>query len=212
MRRDFSAISDLVRARGGNRGHPPTRHVDRRGRDPDRFARRTGSGGHRVREDRVREGRLRSGRRLVREDFDGDGYPDLAVGVPGEAIGSKAKAGAVVLLKGDKDGLTGKGARAFHQDTADVPGAAEPGDVFGGSVRLLDVTRDGRADLVAGAPGEDLGAVRNGGAVWLLRGAAAGLTASRSSAQNPTDIGAPAAKALFGLNPSGHNGSGTVIP
>ncbi|QES32743.1 hypothetical protein DEJ48_04415 [Streptomyces venezuelae] len=152
------------------------------------------------------------GGRLGTGDANADGYPDLAVGVPGEAIGSKAKAGAVVLLKGGKDGLTGKGAQAFHQDTADVPGVAESGDVFGGSVRLLDVTRDGRADLIAGAPGEDLGAVKNGGAVWLLRGAAGGLTAAQSSAQNPTDIGAPAPKALFGLNLSGDNGTGTVIP
>ncbi|MFE6157799.1 FG-GAP and VCBS repeat-containing protein [Streptomyces sp. NPDC056486] len=152
------------------------------------------------------------GGRLGAGDANGDGYPDLAVGVPGEAIGSKAKAGAVVLLKGAKGGLTGKGSQAFHQDTAGVPGVAESGDVFGGSVRLLDVTGDGRADLVAGAPGENLSAVVNGGAVWLLRGTASGVTASESVAQNPTDVGAPAAKALFGLNLSGDNGPGTVIP
>ncbi|MGW5861570.1 FG-GAP and VCBS repeat-containing protein [Streptomyces sp. NPDC055239] len=152
------------------------------------------------------------GGRLSAGDANGDGYPDLAVGVPGEAIGSKAKAGAVVLLKSGKSGLTGKGAQAFHQDTEGVPGVAESGDVFGGSVRLLDVTGDGKADLAAGAPGENLGTVVNAGAVWLLRGAASGVTASQSAAQNPTDIGAPAAKALFGLNLSGDNGPGTVIP
>ncbi|MFF1695347.1 FG-GAP and VCBS repeat-containing protein [Streptomyces sp. NPDC058257] len=152
------------------------------------------------------------GGRLSAGDANGDGYPDLAVGVPGEAIGSKAKAGAVVLLKSGKGGLTGKDAQAFHQDTEGVPGAAESGDLFGGSVRLLDVTGDGKADLAAGAPGENLGTVVNGGAVWLLRGAASGVTASKSAAQNPTDIGAPAAKALFGLNLSGDNGPGTVIP
>ncbi|MET8689213.1 FG-GAP and VCBS repeat-containing protein [Streptomyces sp. NPDC004732] len=152
------------------------------------------------------------GGRLSAGDANGDGYPDLAVGVPGEAIGTKKKAGAVVLLKGGRGGLTGQGAQAFHQDTAGVPGVAESGDVFGGSVRLLDVTGDGKADLVAGAPGENLGAVVNGGAVWLLRGATAGLTASNSVAENPTDIGAPAAKALFGENLSGDNGTGVVIP
>ncbi|GAA1943432.1 FG-GAP repeat protein [Streptomyces durmitorensis] len=152
------------------------------------------------------------GGRLSAGDANGDGYPDLAVGVPGEAIGSKAKAGAVVLLKGAKGGLTGTSAQAFHQDTADVPGVAESGDVFGGSARLLDVTGDGKADLAAGAPGENLDAVVNGGAVWLLRGAASGLTASKSVAQNPQDLGAPAAKALFGANLSGDNGPGTLIP
>ncbi|MGW6267735.1 FG-GAP and VCBS repeat-containing protein [Streptomyces sp. NPDC055060] len=152
------------------------------------------------------------GGRLSAGDANGDGYPDLAVGVPGEAIGTKKKAGAVVLLKGGKNGLTGKGSQAFHQDTEGVPGVAESGDVFGGSARLLDTTGDGKADLVTGAPGEDLGTVVNGGAVWLLRGSASGLTASKSLAQNPTDIGAPAARALFGANLSGDNGSGTVIP
>lgn len=152
------------------------------------------------------------GGRLSAGDVTGDGFPDLAVGVPGEAIGSKAKAGAVVLLKGGSGGLTGTAAQAFHQDTAGVPGAAESGDVFGGSLRLLEVTGDGKADLVAGAPGENVGTVVNGGAVWLLRGAASGVTASKSQAYNPTDVGAPAAQALFGANLSGDNGSGTVIP
>ncbi|MFD9464232.1 FG-GAP-like repeat-containing protein [Streptomyces sp. NPDC060027] len=152
------------------------------------------------------------GGRLSAGDANGDGYPDLAVGVPGEAIGSKKKAGAVVLLKGGRAGLTGTGARAFHQDTAGVPGVAEAGDLFGGSARLLDMTGDGKADLVVGAPGENLGSVVNGGAVWLLRGTASGLTASNSVALNPTDIGAPAAKALFGENLSGDNGPGMAIP
>ncbi|MDQ1034059.1 hypothetical protein QFZ75_000475 [Streptomyces sp. V3I8] len=152
------------------------------------------------------------GARLSAGDVNGDGYPDLAVGVPGEAIGSVARAGSVVLLKGGAGGLTGTGAQAFHQDTPSVPGVAEKNDVFGGSLRLLDVTKDGKADLTAGAPGEDLGTVRNGGAVWLLHGTAAGLTASKSSAHNPVDLGAPSANAQYGWDLSGDNGPGVAIP
>ncbi|MDQ0993932.1 FG-GAP-like repeat-containing protein [Streptomyces sp. V3I7] len=152
------------------------------------------------------------GARLNAGDVNGDGYADLAVGVPDEAIGSVAKAGSTVLLKGGKGGLTGTGAQAFHQDTPGVPGVAEKGDVFGGSVRLLDVTGDGRADLAAGAPGEDLGTVANGGAVWLLRGTASGLTASKAVARNPVDLGASAAGAEFGENLGGDNGPVLLIP
>ncbi|MCZ0984691.1 FG-GAP and VCBS repeat-containing protein [Streptomyces diastatochromogenes] len=152
------------------------------------------------------------GARLSAGDVNGDGYADLAVGDPGEAIGSVAKAGSVVLLKGGRGGLTGTGAQAFHQDTPGVPGSVERGDLFGGSVRLLDVTGDGKADLAAGAPGEDLGTVANGGAVWLLRGTASGLTASKAFTENPVDLRAPAARAEFGENLGGDNGPGLVIP
>ncbi|MFF3612961.1 FG-GAP and VCBS repeat-containing protein [Streptomyces sp. NPDC002580] len=154
----------------------------------------------------------RFGARLSAGDVNGDGYADLAVGVPGEAVGSVTKAGSVVLLKGGKGGLTGTGAQAFHQNTAGVPGAVEKGDVFGGSVRLLDVTGDGKADLTTGAPGENLGTIVNGGAVWLLRGTASGLTAAKSFAQNPVDLGSPATKAQFGMNLAGENGPNQLIP
>jgi hypothetical protein len=154
----------------------------------------------------------RFGARLSAGDVTGDGYADLAVGDPGEAIGSVARAGSVVLLKGGRGGLTGTGAQTFHQDTPGVPGVVEKGDVFGGSVRLLDVTGDGKADLAAGAPGEDLGTVANGGAVWLLRGTATGLTASKAFAVNPMDLKAPATKAEFARHLAGDNGPTFVIP
>ncbi|MFE3138400.1 FG-GAP repeat protein [Streptomyces scopuliridis] len=63
-------------------------------------------------------------------DTDGDGYADLAIGAPGEDIGSVADAGS-----------------------PNVPGAAEKGDRFGGQVRLVDPNRDGKFGLPAAAPG-----------------------------------------------------------
>ncbi|WP_333773850.1 integrin alpha [Streptomyces sp. IBSBF 3136] len=77
---------------------------------------------------------------------------------------------------------------------------------------MLDVTGDGKADLAAGAPGEDLGRVVNGGAVWLLRGTASGATAAKAYAVDPVDLGAPAAGAEFGENLGGDNGPLLVIP
>ncbi|AZM47513.1 hypothetical protein DMB38_18480 [Streptomyces sp. WAC 06738] len=126
------------------------------------------------------------GARLAAGDANGDGFADLAVGVPYEAIGSKQSAGSVVLLKGGSGGLKARGAQAFHQDTPGVKGVAETGDRFGAALAFGDVTGDGRAELAVGAPEE------NGtGAIWSLRGAAGGLTATGSAAFSPDDFEGP---------------------
>ncbi|MFK4070682.1 hypothetical protein [Streptomyces sp. NPDC029674] len=127
-------------------------------------------------------------------DVTGDGYADVALGVIGENVGAVADAGSVVLVRGGAGGVTGTGAQAFHQNTADVPGVAEKDDLFGAAVSLLDVTGDGRGDLAASSAAENARA----GAVWSLRGTSAGLTAKKSVAFGPKDVGAPNTAALFG--------------
>ncbi|WP_407560104.1 FG-GAP repeat protein [Streptomyces sp. 184] len=143
------------------------------------------------------------GARLAAGDANGDGRDDLAVGVPYEAIGSKRAAGSVVLLKGGSGGLKAAGAQAFHQDTAGVKGVAEAGDRFGAALAFGDVTGDGRAELAVGAPDE------NGmGAIWSLRGAANGLTATGSVAFSPDNFegpGATDAGARFGAGFAGED-------
>ena len=42
-------------------------------------------------------------------DFDGNGYADLATGVPGESVGSVKQAGAVEVIYASADGLTATG-------------------------------------------------------------------------------------------------------
>ncbi|MGY0017822.1 FG-GAP-like repeat-containing protein [Streptomyces sp. YJ-C3] len=130
-------------------------------------------------------------------DVNGDGYADIAVGVPGEAIGTVADAGAVVLLKGGRAGLSGTGAQAFHQSTAGVPGASEKGDAFGLQVLLSDVDGDGRADLTAAAPLED-GTYRDSGAAWVLRGATGGLTVEGITSFGPATVKVPESEAQLG--------------
>ncbi|GAB2772542.1 hypothetical protein [Streptomyces daliensis] len=139
------------------------------------------------------------GATLSAADVNGDGYDDLAAGVPFEAIGPKKAAGSAVLLRGARGGLTGTGAQAFHQDTAGVGGVAEAGDRFGGAVRLLDSSGDGKAGLAVSAPGENGG----NGAVWSLRGASGGLTATGSRSFGPGALGAPATTARFGASFAG---------
>lgn len=127
-------------------------------------------------------------------DVTGDGYADIALGVVGEDVKTVGDAGAVVLVHGSANGVTGTGAQAFHQDTAGVPGVAEADDQFGAATALLDVTGDGHRDLAASSTRENAQA----GAVWSLRGTATGLTATDSVAFGPKDVAAPDVAALFG--------------
>jgi hypothetical protein len=110
----------------------------------------------------------------VGADFNHDGLADLAVGVPGESVGSARQVGAVNVLYGTGGGLRGTGAQVFFQ----VGGMVEDGDQFGAALAAGDFNRDGFADLAVGAPFEDVGGAANGGAVSVLYGSAAGLTTS----------------------------------
>jgi hypothetical protein len=114
----------------------------------------------------------------VTGDFDGDGHDDLAVGVPGEDVGSVENAGAVNVIYGSASGgLTADGNQLWHQDSTGIADAAEPGDIFGSSLAAGDFDGDGRDDLAIGVPAEDVGSVANAGAVNVLYGAEAGLRA-----------------------------------
>src|SRR6187200_3127448 len=48
-------------------------------------------------------------------DFDGDGFADLAVGVPSEDVGMSENAGGVNVLYGSGAGLSGVGAQFWSQ-------------------------------------------------------------------------------------------------
>ncbi|MFI6486330.1 FG-GAP and VCBS repeat-containing protein [Streptomyces sp. NPDC050564] len=109
-------------------------------------------------------------------DIDGDGYADVAVGVPGEDFDGTTRAGSVVTMRGTASGLTGSGAKVFSQNTDGVPGTAENQDVFGWATRLTDANRDGRAELAVGAPGENT----NAGSVWVFKSTASGVTPTGS--------------------------------
>jgi FG-GAP repeat len=68
---------------------------------------------------------------MIRSDFDGDGFDDLAIGVPREGVGEILNAGAVNLLFGSANGLTAVGDQLWHQDSPGVLDTAENSDHFG---------------------------------------------------------------------------------
>jgi hypothetical protein len=111
-------------------------------------------------------------------DFNGDLFTDLAVGVPGENVGAVTDAGAVEVFYGGGGGLPGVGDQLLRQGAAGLAGAAEVGDQFGAALSSGLVDDGDEADLAIGAPGEDVGAIADAGAVNLVDGAAGGLLAS----------------------------------
>ncbi|KUM80158.1 FG-GAP-like repeat-containing protein [Streptomyces curacoi] len=131
---------------------------------------------------------------LAAGDTNGDGYADIAAGVANEDFSGRTDAGSVVVLRGSASGLTGSGAKSFSQDTSGVPGGAESYDYFGHSAFLTDVDKDGRAELITGARGENGGA----GAVWALRGSSTGSTATGAKTFGSTTLGGPSGLAYFG--------------
>ncbi|MEV5704074.1 hypothetical protein [Actinoallomurus sp. NPDC052274] len=115
-------------------------------------------------------------------DFNGDGYPDLALGNPYGTVSGHAGAGFVTIVYGSSAGLNTGKKQVFSQNSSGVPGAAEAGDHFGYSVASLDYDHDGYADLLIGAPDEDTSAGANAGSETILWGSKSGLTGSGSDA------------------------------
>jgi len=116
--------------------------------------------------------------------FDGDGFGDLAVGIPGHNL----QAGAVAIFYGSADGFRitnrlSQRHRLWTQNSTDIADTAEAGDRFGATLAggEFGVSNDA-SDLAIGVPGEDLTvtrfvgrtqvttSVRDAGAVHVLYG------------------------------------------
>ena len=109
-------------------------------------------------------------------DFDGDGYADLAVGVPGEDVRGVKDAGVVQVLYGSASGVSARD-QVWHQGRKGITNKLEKRDRFGSSLTSGDFDGDGFADLAVGIPFENVGSVRDAGAVQVLYGGPRGLTA-----------------------------------
>lgn len=116
------------------------------------------------------------GTSLAAGDFDGDGYDDLAIGSPLEALGELSNAGLVHVVFGNGGGLATTGSESLHQNTAGVVGITEAGDRFGGALAAGDFDHDGYADLAIGVAKENIGALVDAGAVTVVYGDSSGMS------------------------------------
>ncbi|GAA2096897.1 FG-GAP repeat protein [Actinomadura alba] len=103
-------------------------------------------------------------------DFNGDGFTDIAIGDPAATVNGKAQAGAVRLIYGH-----GVAPQTFTQGMGMVGETAETGDGFGTNVQLGDIDWDQCVDLIVGVPSEDVGTAKDAGVVHVVHGSPAGL-------------------------------------
>ena len=102
----------------------------------------------------------KTGAALAAGDTDGDGYGDLAVGVPNRQVGGDPEVGQVSLMRGGAGGLG-------RANVVDIPRASAPptGSRLGSALAIGRIGTDGHAELAIGAPGYG-----GSGAVYLLGG------------------------------------------
>ncbi|MDA8019368.1 MAG: integrin alpha [Thermoanaerobaculia bacterium] len=138
----------------------------------------------------------RYGAALAIADFRGNGFRELAIGIPGKVVNGDDNAGEVMVVgfptlkalqrvpaadrlvevETSTRGLIVVTTTVFSQ--APLAGAVEAGDLFGSSLATGDLSGDGIDDLAIGVPGEDvntlLGVASDAGAVNIVYGSDGG--------------------------------------
>ncbi|GMU66883.1 MAG: hypothetical protein AMXMBFR36_31570 [Acidobacteriota bacterium] len=137
---------------------------------------------------------------LAAGDFDGDGFDDLAVGAPGEALGATTATGAVFVYPGGSSGPHQDDFLLYTQATIGIPETAEPSDSFGATLASGDFDDDGFDDLAIAAPGESLEGQAAAGWVVAIPGSGTGPDPSGAFGFSQVELaGNPETGDRFGL-------------
>jgi len=110
-------------------------------------------------------------------DFNGDGFDDLAIGVPREDFSAVDDGAAHVLYGSIGVGIqtVSPSEQFFSQDTPGILGLAQTGDGFGFSLMGSNYDGDEFDDLAIGVPFEDINGDVDAGAVNVIYGSASGI-------------------------------------
>ena len=123
----------------------------------------------------------RFGGALAACDFNGDGFDDLAVGIPGEAgPGTTGTTGAVEIFFGTGSGI-GASLEFLSPLVPGIPGDDVSGTLFGAALACGNFDGDAFADLAIGAPTQIVpqpGGTVAAGAVVVVYGSAGALDPS----------------------------------
>ncbi|MFE9201125.1 hypothetical protein [Micromonospora sp. NPDC007230] len=130
------------------------------------------------------------GEALAIGDVNGDGLGEVIAGAP-SAQTPEITGGLIAVFTGRSGGLSSSAVRVITQRTSGVPGEPAAGDRFGAALAAGDVTGDGKADVLVGAPGDRVGTAAEAGSVTLLKGSTAGLTGSGAQAFDQSQSAVP---------------------